>query len=108
MEKLYGGNEKREHARLTFPTNERPVFRSWGGEFKIKDMSRSGLSFYHENKIKISGWVTGTIDLADGTSFGVEGIVVRFESKDIGLSFIGDLEDNVYRQITIKCKIANT
>ncbi len=108
MEKHPGGIEKRKHARLTFPTTERPIFRSRGEVFEIKDMSRSGLSFYHENKIKISGWVNGTIDLADGTSFGIEGIVIRFDSKDIGLSFIGDLEDNVFRQITIKSKMAKT
>jgi len=108
MEKLHGEIEKRKYTRLTFPTTERPTFRSRGEEFEIKDMSRSGLSFCHENKIKISGWVNGTIDLADGTSVGVEGIVIRFDSKDIGLCFIGDLEDNVYRQIIIKCKVTNT
>jgi len=108
MEKLHGGIEKRKHERLTFPTTERPIFRSRGEEFEIKDMSRGGLYFCHRDKIKISGWVNGTTDLADGTSVGVEGIVVRFDSTDIGLSFIGDLEDNIYCQITTKFRNADT
>jgi len=108
MEKLYSGIERRKHVRRIFPANERPIFRSLGVEFEIKDLSRSGLSFNHENNINISGWVDGTIDFADGTSVGVEGIVVRFDSKDIGLSFIGDLEDNVYHQITIKLGTSDT
>jgi len=107
MEKNHGGIERRKYARLIFPTTERPVFRSRGQEFEIKDISKRGLNFCHEDKIKISGWVNGTIDLADGSSVGVEGVVVRFDSKDIGLSFIGEIEDNVYRKITIKCKIAD-
>ncbi|MGD9973484.1 MAG: PilZ domain-containing protein [Desulfatirhabdiaceae bacterium] len=100
MEKLHGGIEKRKHVRRIFPATERPIFRSLGVEFEIKDISRSGLRFCHKNNLKISGWVDGAINLADGTRVEVEGIVVRFDSKDIGLSFIGDLEDNVYRQIT--------
>ena len=37
----------------------------------------------------------GTIDLTDGTPIEVEGIVVRIENEDMGLSFIADLKEDV-------------
>lgn len=95
----YNGIEKRKHIRTTYPTTNRPTFRARGEKLEIKDVSRGGLKFSHRNKIKIEGWVKGVIDLTDGTCLEVEGIVVRIKNNDMGLSFIGDLEDDVYRQI---------
>lgn len=97
----YSGIEKRKYDRMVFPAAKRPIFRARGEILEIKDVSRGGLKFCHKDgKIKIQGWVKGTVDLTDGTCVDLEGIVVRVEKMDMGLSFIGDLEDDVYRQIT--------
>ncbi len=45
------------------------------------------------------------MDLTDGTLIEVEGIVVRVENEDMGLSFIADLEDDLYRQITTGIRV---
>ncbi len=97
----YDGIEKRKHMRIAYPVAKRPTFRARGAKLEVKDVSRGGLKFCHRGKIKIKGWVKGTMDLADGTCIEVEGIVVRVENDDLGLSFIGDLEDDVYRQIIV-------
>ncbi len=101
----YTGIENRKHMRSTYPTAMRPTFRTRGQKLEIKDISKGGLKFSHRNKIIIKGWVKGTLNLADGTRIEVEGIVVRIEDKDVGLSFIGDLEDDVYRQITTTSRV---
>jgi len=99
----YNGIENRKHMRTTYPAAKRPIFRAKGQELEIKDISRGGLKFKlsHWDEIIINGWVKGIVDLTDGSHIEVEGIVVRIENKDIGLAFIGDLEDDVYRQIAI-------
>lgn len=100
MEKSgYRGMEKRKHPRITFPSTLRPTFQTDGQAFKIKDISKGGLRFCHRENIKIRGWVKGTMDLSNGSSIELEGIVVRTVDKDTGLWFIGDLEDHVYNQI---------
>ena len=102
----YDGIEKRKQIRTTYPAGTRPIFRSGCQKLEIKDISRSGLKFSHRDDIKINGWVKGTVDLTNGIRIEVEGIVVRIENKDMGLSFIGDLEDDVYRQITITSRVS--
>ena len=97
----YYGMEKRKHARTIYPTAKQPIFRARGEKLKIKDVSRGGLKFCNRDKVKIQGWVEGTIDLADGTCIKVEGIIVRVEDDGMGLSFIGDLEDDVYHKIPL-------
>jgi len=101
------GMEKRKYMRMTFPTAGRPIFRSRGQKFTIKDLSRGGLRFCGQDNIKIRGWVNGRMDLADGTSIKVEGIVVRVNNHDMGLSFIGALKDDVYRKITTTIRFAS-
>ncbi|MCP4551111.1 MAG: PilZ domain-containing protein [Bacteroidetes bacterium] len=95
----YNGIENRKHMRTTYPAAKRPIFRARGQKLEIKDISRGGLKFSHPDEIIINGWVKGFLDFTDGTRIEVEGIVVRIENESMGLSFIGDLEDDVYRQI---------
>jgi len=101
----YNGIENRKHLRTTYPAANRPIFRVKGQKLEIKDISRGGLKFSHRDKIMLKGWVKGTVDLTEGTRIEVEGIVVRIENKDMGLSFIGELEDDVYRKITTTCQV---
>jgi len=96
----YNGIEKRKQIRMTYPVSKRPIFRVSGEKLEVKDVSRSGLKFCRD-KIKLKGWVKGTMDLTDGACIEVEGIVVRIDKKDMGLCFIGDLKDDVYRQLTV-------
>ncbi len=95
----YDGVEKRKHIRTNYPITTRPIFQARGQELEIKDISRGGLKFSCKEKIKIKGWVKGSIVLINGTDIKVEGIVVRVEKKDMGLAFIGDLEEDVYHQV---------
>jgi PilZ domain len=97
----YNGLEKRKHLRTIYPAAKRPIFRARGEELKIKDVSRGGLKFCNRDKVKIKGWVEGTIDLTDGTCIKVEGIIVRVENDDMGMSFIGELDDDAYRKIPL-------
>ena len=92
--------EKRKHMRTTYPTGKRPTFQARGQKLQIKDLSRGGLKFCNHEKVIINGWVKGSMDLIDGTSIEMEGIVVRNENRDIGLAFISDLEDDVYHKVT--------
>jgi len=95
----YSDREKRKHPRVEYPTTNRPTFRTVGYECKVKDISRGGLKFTHLDKKKLAGWVSGTLDLANGRRIDLEGIVVRTESKDMGLSFIVELPDTVIDRI---------
>jgi|GEM_PF-740170 len=104
----YGGIEKRKSLRRIYPAAARPILRFRGQKLEIKDVSRGGLRFCSCEKIKIRGWVTGRMDLIDGTSIKVEGIVVRVDNTDMGLSFIGDLKDDVYRRIAATSRLTGT
>lgn len=98
-ESNYSGMEKRKHPRVACPPEKRPTFRTVGYECEVRDISRGGLKFTHLDKKKLDGWVSGSLDLADGNSINLEGIVVRTQSKDMGLSFIVELPDNVIDSI---------
>ena len=95
----YSGREKRKYPRVEYPTTDRPTFRTVGYECPVKDISRGGLKFTHLDKKKLEGWVSGTLELANGSSIDLEGIVVRTESSDMGLSFIVELPDDVIDNI---------
>ena len=100
MEKpVYSGAENRKHPRFEYPTASRPTFRTVGYECQVKDISRGGLKFTHLDKNKLEGWVNGTLNLANGRRIKLEGIVVRTESKDMGLSFIVALPDTAIADI---------
>ena len=98
-ENHYPGREKRKHPRVEYPTTDQPTFRTVGYECPVKDISRGGLKFTHLDKKKLEGWVSGTLELANGSSIDLEGIVVRTESSDMGLSFIVELPDDVIDNI---------
>lgn len=95
----FSGPEKRKHPRADCLPPDRPTFRTLGYECTVKDISKGGLKFAHLDKKKLEGWVSGTLDLANGSSIDLEGIVVRTESKDMGLSFIVELPDDVIDSI---------
>ena len=95
----YSGQEKRKHPRVECPPPDQPTFRTVGYECRVKDISRGGLKFTHLDEKKLEGWVSGTLDLASGRSIDLEGIVVRTESRDMGLSFIVELPDEVIDSI---------
>jgi len=95
----YQGHEKRKHPRVTCPPEARPTFRTVGYECQVKDISKGGLKFSHLDKNKLEGWVRGSLDLANGRSIDLESIVVRTESKDMGLAFIVELPDEVIKDI---------
>ena len=95
----YSGTEKRKHPRVECQPPDEPTFRTVGYECKVKDISKGGLRFTHLDKKKLEGWVSGSLDLANGSSIDLEGIVVRTESKDMGLSFIVELPDDVINNI---------
>ncbi|MCP3950955.1 MAG: PilZ domain-containing protein [Desulfobacterales bacterium] len=95
----YPGKEKRKHPRIECRPPDEPTFRTVGYKCKVKNISKGGLKFTHLKKKKLEGWVSGTLDLANGSSIDLEGIVIRTASKDMGLSFIVELSDDVIRSI---------
>ena len=95
----YQGREKRKHPRVEYPASNRPTFRTAGYECKVKDIARGGLKFTRLDRRKLEGWVSGTLELANGSSIDVEGIVVRTESKDMGLAFIVEMPEDVIDDI---------
>ena len=103
----YSGSEKRKHPRVEYPHSSRPTFRTVGYECLVKNISRGGLKFVHLDKNKLAGWVIGTLDLANGRSLDLEGIVVRTESRDMGLSFIIELPDEVIDSIVRQMEATN-
>jgi hypothetical protein len=104
----YQGPEKRKHPRVECPAETRPTFRTVGYECQVKDISKGGLKFTHLDKKKLEGWVSGTLDLANGQSIDLEGIVVRTASKDMGLSFIVELPDEVIASIISHIETSGT
>lgn len=107
MEKKgYPGPEKRKHPRVAYPSAKRPIFRTVGYECKVKDISRGGLKFTHLDKTKLEGWVSGTLELDNGNSIDLEGIVVRTESKDMGLAFIVELPEEVIDSVIGKIAVS--
>jgi hypothetical protein len=103
----YKGSEKRKHPRVEYPPSSRPTFRTVGYECQVKNISRGGLKFVHLDKKKLAGWVIGTLDLANGRSIDLEGIVVRTESREMGLSFIIELPDEVINSIVSQIAASN-
>ena len=95
----YQGQEKRKHPRTECPPPDEPTFRTVGYACKVKDISKGGLKFTHLENKKLEGWVSGTLELVNGSSIELEGIVVRTASKDMGLSFIVELPDDVIDSI---------
>ncbi len=95
----YKGKEKRKQPRIVYPPAARPTFKTVGYTCQVKDISKGGLKFTHLDQKKLTGWVNGTLDLANGRSIDLEGIVVRTETKDMGLSFIVELPDEVIHTI---------
>jgi hypothetical protein len=85
--------ERRGHSRQGYrDTIIRPKLIVGKVRFEVVDISERGIRFVDSKKIKIQGWVNGTLVFPDNRSIEIDGIVVRRRNDEIGLHLIGPID----------------
>ena len=94
MKKEYEGQEKRQHPRTVFESQDRPMLKIGLQEFEVIDISEKGVRFVNDKKVGSKGWVNGTIIFSDSRAIDIDGIIVRQESGNLGLHLISPIDAN--------------
>ena len=81
----YGGSEKREFARLAYPSSQRPTLKVKEHELEVFDISEWGLKFLNYMQIKFGKKISGTVKLLSGKSIDINGKIVWQHNNKIGL-----------------------
>ncbi len=76
-DKVYDGEERRDHFRIKYPHVERPKLEILGENFDIIDISERGIKFYGGPKFQT------TITFHDGEFFDIEGKVLRTQNNEM-------------------------
>jgi len=83
--------EKRQHKRKEYRDGHRPTLTIRGFAFEVLNISERGLGFLHDEKMNLTGWVTGTLLFENDTTVDIEGIIVRREDGQIGLHLVDSI-----------------
>lgn len=83
--------EKRKCVRKRFDVQKSPRLKTGAYEFEVKNISEKGLCLANSKKIKLSGWISGTLIFPDDTSKEIDAIVVRNRDFEIGLHLVGSI-----------------
>ncbi len=81
----YDGFEKREFARLAYPSSQRPTLKVKEHELEVFDISEGGLKFLNYMQIKFGKKISGTVKFLSGKSIDINGKIVRQHNNEIGL-----------------------
>lgn len=80
--------ERRQHGRLFFPTERRPLFSTQSGSIPILDLSTNGVRLESGNFVFTSRVVRGMIAFADQRPIQVTGTVVRMDDHGLSLRLV--------------------
>lgn len=90
--------EKREHKRLNYPDNRRPVFSIDGRSIPIRDLSSAGMGLEPDGAMASSRLVRGAIAFAGRPPVNVTGRVVRQDQRGMGLRLLTRIGNHVLDQ----------
>jgi hypothetical protein len=90
VEQFYGEDEyntveRRAFARLVYPSRNRPKFKVNKQELDVIDISEKGIKFQKDKQTEIDECVHGTVELLNGKSIDVTGIIVWESEDEVGL-----------------------
>jgi hypothetical protein len=94
MKQEYKGQERRQHPRTVFESQNRPRLKIGLQEFEVIDISEKGVRFVNDKKVNSEGWINGTIVFSDARRVDIDGIIVRQESGNLGLHLISPIDAN--------------
>jgi len=77
--------EKREYARLVYPSMMRPKLKVSENEMDVIDISEKGIKFRKAEHQKIAECINGTAVLLSGKSIVISGKIVWEHDNEIGL-----------------------
>lgn len=81
----YEAQEKRQYARLVYPSTKRPKFVVRDDEMEIIDISEKGIKFIKDKHSQIAECVHGTTKLLSGKSIDVAGKIIWERENEVGL-----------------------
>ena len=81
----YQGQGRREHLRLAYPSEFRPILVIGGQKLDVVDISEKGLCFLNPDKVGFTGVVKGRLHFLDGDSVVVAGLVAWENDGLVGL-----------------------
>lgn len=81
----YQAPEKRQYARLVYPSVRRPKFKVKDDEMEVVDISEKGIKFRKDKHQKIGDCVYGTTDLLSGKSIDISGKIVWERNENVGV-----------------------
>ncbi len=83
---IYLGSERRLFFRIIYPPPLRPIFRIPDRVFLVNDISQRGLGVINSNRDKIDWLISGELVFSNMEPIAVEGVVVRRQQDQFGLS----------------------
>lgn len=86
----YRGQRRREHLRLAYPSEFRPILVIEGQKLEVSDISKKGLCFLNPDEIRFSGVVKGRLHFLDGDSILVAGLISWENDGLVGLHLTRD------------------
>lgn len=84
-ETQYDAQERREFARLVYPSGNRPKFQVREYEMEIVNISEKGIMFIKTEEINMGQSVYGTAKLLCGKSIGISGKIIWQIENKVGL-----------------------
>lgn len=90
----YEHTEKREHARLVYPSLKRPKLKIKENELDVIDISEKGVKFVKDKQQTIGECVHGTTVLLSGKSVEIAGKIVWESDNEVGL-LIAQIKESV-------------
>jgi len=90
----YEETEKREHARLIYPSMRRPKLKIKADEMDVIDISEKGIKFIKGKQQTLSECVHGSTVLLSGKSIEVAGKIVWESDNEVGL-LIAQIKESV-------------
>jgi len=90
----YEETEKREHARLIYPSMRRPKLKIKADEMDVIDISEKGIKFIKGKQQTLSECVHGSTVLLSGKSIEVAGKIVWESDNEAGL-LIAQIKESV-------------
>ena len=84
--------EKRKYYRQACPSEESAILRISKIDFKVIDISERGLRFVNNGKMKLTGWVSGSLIIGDEKPIDIDGIIVRKKDDEIGIHLVSPIQ----------------
>lgn len=88
---MNGQKEQRKFYRQVCQSEEAVILRISKIDFKVIDISERGLRFVNNGKLKLTGWISGSLLIGDKKPIDIDGIIVRKKDDEIGIHLISPI-----------------